>query len=292
MRLPVRLSGATLCAVVGTPIAHSRSPLIHRLFAEQFGIALQYERVEVGPGALAEALERLRDLGCRGVNVTVPLKEEAASIALEQTACVELAGAANTLWWTDANLLAADNTDGTGLLNDLTRNWGLNLAGKRLLILGAGGAAAGVIAPLLAAKPAILQIINRDQARAEALVERFQTLGPLCVVSNSALASVPDLLINATSAGVQQAVPEFPPGTVAATTYCYDMFYATGETPFLRHVHQLGAVHVRDGFGMLVEQAAASFQRWHGVCPDTGAVMTGLRPYRAAEKTHKFEFGA
>lgn len=285
----LRLAGATLCAVVGKPIAHSRSPSIHRFFAEQFGMALQYERIEVQPGTLAKALEQLHNSGCHGVNVTVPLKEEASSIAHERTACVALSGAANTLWWTDTGALAADNTDGTGLVTDLVRNWGLELAGKNLLILGAGGAAAGVIPTLLAAKPALLQVVNRNQARAEALVARFEALGALHVApSNCPLAPV-DLLINATSAGLRRQVPELPPGIVTTATYCYDLGYANVETPFLRHVRKLGAVYARDGFGMLVEQAARSFERWHGLTPETASVMARRLPQKGASEASRFE---
>ncbi len=286
LRLPTRLANATLCAVVGTPIAHSRSPLIHRLFAEQFGIALQYERIEVSPGGLSDALKALQRLGCRGVNVTVPLKGEAAACAVKRAAGVELTGAANTLWWTEAQQLAADNTDGAGLIVDLTRHWGLNLEGKSLLVLGAGGAAAGVIPSLLAAKPAMLRILNRDSSRAEALVERFKTLGPLAVLAQGAFFAEPvDILIHTTSAGVTQRVPKFPARAVAATTHCYDLYYTHGTTPFLEHVRRLGARACRDGFGMLIEQAAASFQRWHGLLPDTTPVLASLRRAQAAART-------
>lgn len=279
LRLPTRLANATLCAVVGTPITHSRSPLIHRLFAEQFGIALQYERIEVLPGGLREALQQLQGVGCRGVNVTVPLKAEAAACAVARTAGVDLTGAANTLWWTETQQLAADNTDGAGLIVDLTRHWGVELEGKDVLLLGAGGAAAGIVPSLLAAKPALLRILNRDSQRANALIQRFKTLGPICALEQGAsLAEPVNILINATSAGVAHEVPEFPGNAVTALTHCYDLYYASGSTPFLAHVRQLGANYCRDGLGMLVEQAAVAFERWHGVLPDTAPVLASLRP--------------
>jgi shikimate dehydrogenase len=283
LRLPTRLANAILCAVVGTPIAHSRSPLIHRLFAEQFGIALQYERIEVPPGGLSEVLQQLQTVGCRGVNVTVPLKAEAMACAVARTAGVDLTGAANTLWWTETQQLAADNTDGAGLIVDLTHHWGIDLEGKDVLLLGAGGAAAGIIPSLLAAKPGLLRVLNRDSRRAAALVQRFKTLGPICELAQGASLTEPvNVLINATSAGVADQVPDFPGGAVTALTRCYDLYYASGETPFLAHVRRLGANYCRDGLGMLVEQAAVSFERWHGVRPDTAPVLASLRPRQVA----------
>lgn len=277
--IPFRVPGVELCAVTGFPVSHSRSPFIHRVFAEQFGLPLQYERVEARPGQLLATLERLRELGCKGVNVTVPLKEEAAGLAAEAAIAVRTTGAANTLWWNAEGGLCAENTDGVGLVRDLTRNWGMSLSGKRLAILGAGGAAAGVIPPLFAADVAEIVLINRSQARAEALMERFQSLGTLSTLQPVAHAKIPvDLIINATSAGLGGDTPTFPAGLLSSGTHCYDMFYATSTTPFLAVCRaKAGCVALRDGMGMLVEQAAAAFAIWHGLEPDTSAVLTALR---------------
>ncbi len=279
MDIPVHLPGAILCVVVGKPIAHSRSPVIHRLFAEQFQLPLQYERLLVEPGFLSAAVGALRRLACRGVNVTVPLKAEAASLADIRTDAVELAGAANTLWWSDTAKLVADNTDGIGLIQDLSQNLGMRLGGARILILGAGGAAAGVIGPLLASGPALICVVNRRVERAEALVTRFRTASALTVLTLPTRLSAPfDLIINATSAGLSGEVPDFPREAVGPQTLCYDMFYAEGETAFMRHCRAMGAERIWDGFGMLVEQAAAAFERWHGVAPKTAPVIQCLRP--------------
>lgn len=275
MHLPHLLADASFCAVIGHPIAHSKSPFIHRQFAEQVGLALQYERIDVHPDELPSALETLRAAGCRGLNVTLPHKAAVAALAVHPSARVAATGAANTLWWDDG--LHADNTDGRGLVRDLTR-WGCELAGRKVLMLGAGGAAAGVIPDLLAAGIAGLWIWNRTAARAAALCARFspekaQILAP---VDDSGMPQAMDLVINATSAGVVGEVAVLPAGALAPQTACYDMFYADGATPFLSHCQALGARQCRDGLGMLVEQAAVSFERWHGYRPDTAPVLAAL----------------
>ncbi|MBM4228056.1 MAG: shikimate dehydrogenase [Gammaproteobacteria bacterium] len=277
--IPFRVPGAVLCAVTGFPVSHSRSPFIHRAFAEQFGLPLQYERVEVRPGLLSSTLAELRELGCRGVNVTVPLKEEAAALATQASVAVQATGAANTLWWSADDALCADNTDGVGLVRDLTRNWGMSLNGHRLAILGAGGAAAGVIPPLFAAGVAGIVLINRSEARAEALVERFQSLGALSTLQPTGrVASPVDLIINATSAGLSGNTPTFPSTLLSPATHCYDMFYASTLTPFLAACRaSAGCTELRDGMGMLVEQAAAAFTLWHGLEPATSVVLSALR---------------
>lgn len=280
--IPLPIPGAALCVVVGFPVSHSRSPFIHRAFAEQCGLPLQYERMEVQPGQLRAALASLRALDCRGVNVTVPLKGEAAALAMHGSEAVRLAGVANTLWWDAQGDLQADNTDGTGLLRDLRENWGLNLARMRVIILGAGGAAAGIIPPLLGAGVATLTVVNRDQARAEALVRRFSGLGTLAALPMEAPGLVgADLIINATSAGLQGGTPAFPPAWLTPETRCYDLSYAASETPFLARCRaSVSGCLLRDGLGMLVEQAAESFARWHGFRPSTPRVLAALRGRR------------
>lgn len=279
MRLPPLISEARFCAVVGYPIAHSKSPFIHRSFADQRGLALQYERIEVAPGALLEALQFLHGAGCRGINVTLPHKETAASLARFPSARVERTGAANTLWWDEAGNLCADNTDGRGLCRDLL-NWGTSLRGARILMLGAGGAAAGVMPDLLEAAPTVIHVWNRTLARAQALCARFQdTSTKVSTVEDGTPISGPyDLVINATAAGVQGTAPPVPTGALGAATDCYDMFYGTTATPFMLASRAAGARRCRDGLGMLVEQAAVSFERWHGWSPDTAPVLAALRP--------------
>ena len=267
-----------ICLVVGSPIRHSRSPLIHRLFAEQFGLALRYEKREVAPGSLAEAVADYRLQGIRGINVTVPLKEEACALATVLTPRAQLAGAANVLTFESGDVLEADNTDGIGLVQDLM-NHDIALAGKRVLLLGAGGAARGVLPALLAAGTASVTVANRTASRADALVSAFATLGTLEAAASDASFERPfDVLLNATSAGLVTA--EGPPLSVSAVgpgTAVYDLVYGSRETPFLAWARGCGVVRRVDGLGMLVEQAAVAFTRWHGRQPATAPVLAALR---------------
>lgn len=269
-----RFQSARLCAVLGQPVSHSRSPRIHRLFAEQFGISLQYERIEVSRGTLREVLGALRSLHCTGVNVTVPLKEEAAALCARLTPAARVAGAANTLWW-EQDELCGDNTDGVGLVADLEQNWQIPIRGRRVVVLGAGGAAAGVIPALLEAGLSEIAVHNRDPERATRLVARFLSLGHVVALREGST-DVADIVINATSAGLHGNAPEFPASLVGRETVCYDLSYAPEATPFLRRARELGARALRDGHGMLVEQAAAAFTRWHGVAPSTKPVLAAL----------------
>ncbi len=277
---PTPLPGAALFTVVGQPISHSRSPLIHRLFAEQFGLALQYERLEVSPGSLHDALTALRRLECRGLNVTVPLKAEAFALASRHQPRAARAGVANTLWWDEQEALVADNTDGAGLIADLTVNWKLPLVGANILLLGAGGAAQGVLPALLDATPASISVHNRTAERAIALVTRFRARGTVTLCEK--VTTPFDLVVNATSTGIHGEVPALPTGAIASTTRCYDLYYASTETSFLATARQLGAQYRRDGFGMLVEQAAEAFWLWHGIRPNTRQVIQALRPSPAS----------
>jgi shikimate dehydrogenase len=272
------LPGARFCCVVGSPISHSKSPLIHRLFAEQFGLRLQYEKFEVRPGQLSGALATLRALGCLGVNVTVPLKEEACRLGLSLTPRASAAQAANTLWWGADNGLVVDNTDGAGLLNDLRHLPSLKISGARILVLGAGGAAAGVIPALLDAQPASLVIANRTETRAAALIARFgdPRLRSLSLTTSSFRQPF-ELVINATSASINDEVPKIGGEAVGPDTVCYDMFYSRADdTAFLRWARAQGVKFCRDGLGMLIEQAAIGFAQWHGAQPDTGPVFAAL----------------
>ncbi|MGR9092492.1 MAG: shikimate dehydrogenase [Gammaproteobacteria bacterium] len=265
--------------VVGSPVGHSRSPEIHSAFGEQTRIALHYERVEVPAGAFAAALAEFIAAGGRGLNVTVPLKEEACAAAGEHLAAAAATGAANTIVVQPDGRVLADNTDGRGLVRDLAINHGVVLAGRRILLLGAGGAARGVIPNLLEAAPAELAIANRTEARARELAARFRHLGPLTASSLEEPGAGPfDVIVNATSLSLSDAVPPIPRSSVGPETWCYDMMYtATGRTAFLDWCSVAGAAAVSDGFGMLVEQAACAFELWHGVAPATAPVIAALR---------------
>lgn len=213
----------------------------------------------------------------RGLNVTVPHKEAAADLANELTPRAERAGAVNTLKLLDGHQLLGDNTDGTGLVRDLTENLQIEVAGRKLLLLGAGGAARGVLAPLLSLNPAEIIIANRTPERAVNLASLFADLGNAHGCGFNQVPAEPfDLVINATSAGLSGGVPEVPPEVCSSDTICYDMTYSKGDTPFVNWARAAGCVFAHKGWGMLVEQAAESFELWRGVRPDTGQVLAVL----------------
>jgi shikimate dehydrogenase len=265
-------------AVMGNPIAHSKSPLIHRLFAEQTGQKLCYEALLVERDSFAQAVAAFLIKGGKGLNITVPFKQEAWEIADELSDRARRAGAVNTLLMRDKGALYGDNTDGVGLVRDLTRNLGIVLQGKQLLILGAGGATRGVLTPLLERQPSAVHIANRTVQRAFELADAFADLG---ILHASGLDDIPvrhyDLIINATAAGLQNKVPDLPAGIISADSCCYDMMYATEPTAFVRYAVEHGSPCAYDGLGMLVEQAAESFRLWRGVTPDTAPVIARLR---------------
>ena len=264
-------------AVMGNPIAHSKSPQIHRMFAEQTGQPLRYEALLVPEDGFADAVARfIYADGGKGLNVTVPFKQQAWEIADCLSERAEAAGAVNTLTHRD-NALYGDNTDGAGLVRDLTRNHGVELENKRLLMLGAGGAARGVILPLLEQRPASLHIANRTVLRAQELVERFGEFGDLSASGFDALHGNFDVIINATAAGLDDQVPPLPDNIIDRHTLCYDMMYSSGPTAFVRYCNGHNAAKALDGLGMLVEQAAESFRLWRGVMPDTLPVIEALR---------------
>ena len=269
-------------AVVGNPIAHSKSPLIHRLFAEQTGQQIQYDALLVPEDGFAQAIALFFIRGGKGLNVTVPFKQEAWEIADELSGRARLAGAVNTLMMLEQGALFGDNTDGIGLIRDLTGNLGVAVESSRILMLGAGGAARGVLAPLLEQRPAALHIANRTAARAAELAEAFAALGTL---SAGGLDDIPsrhyDLVINATAAGLRGEVPELPEGTIGPESRCYDMVYGSQPTAFMQYADRCGSRHTFDGLGMLVEQAAESFHLWRGVMPRTAPVIAALREHSA-----------
>ncbi|MFP1681750.1 shikimate dehydrogenase [Alloalcanivorax sp. C16-1] len=267
-------------AVFGNPVSHSRSPDIHHAFAAQRGEDLSYERIEAPVDDFAGAVAAFFDAGGRGANVTVPFKEEAHALCGELTERARQAGAVNTLWRREG-VLHGDNTDGAGLVADLRGNQGWALQGKRLLVLGAGGAVRGVLGPLLAQAPAELVIANRTVARAETLVERFAGLGvPLFASELDTLKGPFDVIINAISAGLHGEMPPLPEGLIGDATVACDMVYGAEPTPFMRWARQAGAAAVCDGLGMLVEQAAEAYAVWRGHRPDTAPVLADLRRQR------------
>ncbi len=263
-------------AVMGNPVQHSLSPLIHAWFAEQTHQALVYEAIEVPVDGFPEAVARFQAEGGRGLNVTVPFKEAAWELADERSVRAEEAGAVNTLVLRDDGGRYGDNTDGVGLVRDLER-LGWSLAGRRLLILGAGGAVRGVLGPLLAAAPREVVIANRTLARAEALVARFAARGSLAARRFEDLDGAAfDVVINGTSASLAGELPPVPEACVRGACV-YDMMYGARPTPFLEWATAAGARHGADGLGMLVEQAAEAFFVWRGVRPQTAQVLRDLR---------------
>ncbi len=261
-------------AVVGNPVAHSKSPLIHAEFARQTGQDMVYDKLLAPLDGFVETVDAFRRTGGKGLNVTVPFKEEAFRYATMKTARAEAAGAVNTLKFENGEIIG-DNTDGTGLVRDLTANLKQDLSGKRILLMGAGGAARGAIAPLLAGQPAALVLANRTLAKAQQLAELFN--GEIDAVTFADLSGQCfDIVINATAASLKGELPPLPDNLFNPGALAYDMMYGT-ETPFMAWSEAHGAWAVSDGLGMLVEQAAESFYLWRGAHPNTGLVIQKLR---------------
>jgi len=265
-------------AVIGHPIAHSKSPAIHAAFAAQTAQDLSYEALLAPLDGFAAAVAQFRAQGGRGMNITVPFKEEAWQLADRLTERARLAGAVNTLVF--GGDVQGDNTDGAGLVRDL-EVLGAPLAGARVLLLGAGGAARGVILPLIDAGVARLFIANRTADKARALQAHFaghDARGVLAAGGWQEAAGAPyDVVINATSASLSDEAPPLPPGLYAPDSLAYDMVYGRGLTAYLKQARDQGAARLADGLGMLVEQAAEAFALWRGVRPDTAAVRATLR---------------
>jgi shikimate dehydrogenase len=269
-------------AVFGNPIAHSKSPLIHAAFARQTTQDMVYDKQLVDEKNFSGAAQDFFAAGGCGLNITVPFKLDAYAYADRLTERAQQAGAVNTLKKMPDDKVLGDNTDGAGLLCDITRNLSWPIAGKRVLVLGAGGAVRGVIAPLLAEGPQRIVIANRTLAKADELVALFnagKSIADAKILRSSSLqihARPFDVIINGTSASLAGAMPALSSDILAPGACCYDMMYGKTLTPFLQWAQQHGA-QVADGLGMLVEQAAESFYLWRGVRPDTQAVMTMLR---------------
>ena len=261
----------------GYPVQHSWSPFIHGMFAKQTGQDMEYRLFESPPERFrSEVLEFFRT-GGSGVNVTVPHKRAATDLVNELTPRAQVADAINTIVRRHESLVG-DNTDGAGLLADLTRNLRLNLSSPRILLLGAGGAARGVLGPLLELKPRLLVVANRTAERAIEVAEDFAYLGPVSGCEFAKLENQRfDLIVNATSASLRGDVPAIPAGVVDSLTTCYDMAYGSGDTAFVTWAKARGAGRAEQGWGMLVEQAAEAFFLWRRVRPDTAPVLAALR---------------
>lgn len=273
-------------AVIGNPIAHSKSPRIHALFAGQTGQDIRYEAIRAEPGGFAGAMADFRQAGGKGLNVTVPFKQEAWRLADERSERADIAHAVNTLALREDGRLYGDNTDGVGLLRDLTQNAGLELTGKRILVLGAGGAVRGVLQPLLEQRPAELVIANRTVERAVELASAFEPLGNVAGCGFEDLDGArADVVINGTSASLQGKVPPLPDDLLGRQAACYDMMYGAEPTAFMQWADEHGATHISDGLGMLVEQAAESFFVWRGVMPETRPVIDTLRAELSEQNT-------
>ena len=262
-------------AVFGNPVEHSRSPEIHEAFAAQRGESMDYRRIHVPLDDFAGAVRAFVDDGGRGANVTLPFKEEAFALCEAHSERARRAGAVNTLLWEDSRLYG-DNTDGPGLVTDIRDNLGWSIRGSRLLLLGAGGAVRGALAPLLAEQPQQLVIANRTLEKAMKLADDFADLGATSASGFAELRGPFDLVINATSTALQGGMPDLPEGILAKNAVAYDMVYANEGTPFMHWAAERGAA-TSDGFGMLVEQAAESFLLWHGWRPETQSVIRELR---------------
>ena len=265
--------------VIGNPIAHSKSPAIHAQFAEQTAQHIEYNRLLAPIDGFAASVHVFIGAGGKGANVTVPFKLEAYAIATHLTARAKAAGAVNTLKFEGAQILG-DNTDGIGLVADIIRNAGFTFKNKRILLLGAGGAARGVLLPILLEQPSELVIANRTADRAQQLLAQARSHAvdtvALSVADWQDLSGKFDLIINATSASLSDEVPPISPDLFSASTLAYDMMYGAAPTAFLRFADNAGA-QLRDGLGMLVEQAAEAFYLWRGVRPETSSVLINLR---------------
>ena len=275
-------------AVIGNPIAHSKSPLVHRMFAEQTGQDICYEAILAPLDGFTAKVKQLLKEGYKGCNVTVPFKFEASKIAngvsdevMDAIDSGDKADAVNTLDFRNKKIIGY-NTDGAGLVKDITHNLDFKISGKRVLLMGAGGAAYGVLHPLLDEKPQELIIANRTLGKAQKIEKKIRGTEqfPVTSVSSSSYPDLSgrqfDLVINATSSGLSDEMPPLPPGIFAPGALAYDMMYGR-ETPFMRFAREHGAAVVSDGLGMLVEQAAESFYVWRGVRPETARVIARLR---------------
>jgi len=265
-------------AVIGNPIHHSQSPFIHTAFAQQTTQNMVYVAMQAPLGGFLQTIKEFEAAGGKGCNVTLPFKEQAAAIATELSPLAKQTGVANTLIFRPNNEIYADNTDGPGLIRDLKNN-SYQLEQQQILILGAGGSAKAITASLLSEKPAQVWISNRTRQKAVDIAQQFNQYGPISGCSLDEIPKTPfHLIINATSASLKGELPKIPAEAVNQETWCYDLFYnQAAPTVFLAWGKQQGCKHCLDGIGMLVEQAALSFELWRGIHPNTKPVVELLR---------------
>lgn len=267
-------------AVIGNPIVHSKSPLIHQKFAAQTGQDMHYEQILGDLEYFAEDVREFFAAGGKGLNVTLPFKEQAWRLADKLSPRANSAGAVNTLLLLSDGSIRGDNTDGVGLVRDLQHNHGFALSGARVLLLGAGGASRGVVRPLLEQHVSQLVIANRTAHRAQEMAAQLQPLGAVSGCGLDALEDESfDLVINGTAAGLSGQVPDIPASCLGKNTWVYDMMYATKPTVFVKWAREHGVKQALDGLGMLVEQAAESFFLWRGVRPDTKTVIEYFKEF-------------
>ncbi|MDJ0812271.1 MAG: shikimate dehydrogenase [Woeseiaceae bacterium] len=264
--------------VMGYPVSHSRSPVIHRLFALQTGQEMRYELLQVTPEKLETAVRQFQRTGGKGLNVTVPHKRAVLDLCDLLSERAATAGAVNTLSFRGSEI-HGENTDGIGLLRDLNVNLGVPVQRSSILILGAGGATRGIVGPLLEMQPRVLRIANRTVDKAQIIADHFERYGPVsaCGFDEVPVSEPYDLIINATSAGVRGEAPPYPEAAVSDNTFCYDLSYGLSPTPFSTWAREAGAAKSVMGWGMLVEQAAESFEIWRGIRPDTAPVLKQIQ---------------
>lgn len=272
-------------AVMGNPVAHSKSPVIHDLFARQCGVLMDYQRIQVDIGGFDQAVSHFAAHDGAGLNITVPFKVEAWNMCQRDpnslTARAKLAEAVNTLKFCDDGSIQGDNTDGVGIARDIEQNLQLSLEQKRILIVGAGGAVRGVLGPLLECGPERLHVVNRTAEKAVTLARRFNQTGFDCITGGALdrITGQFDLIINGTAASLGGELPEIDPDCISSRTLAYDMMYGDEPTLFMKWALDKGAEKAADGLGMLVEQAAESFRIWHGLEPDTASVISFIKKY-------------
>lgn len=274
-------------AVFGNPIAHSLSPFIHKAFAEQTKQDIEYHAILAPVDKFSASLQSFIDKGGRGANITVPFKIEAYELCDELSETAKLAGAVNTISVLPTGKIKGDNTDGAGLVADLLDS--LDLTNKRVLLIGAGGAARGCVLPLINAKIANLTICNRTSSKAKTLADLFADYGSVNSLPIESINAEYDVIINSTSAGLAGELPEISASVVGKDTLCYDMLYGNNITPFNLWASNLGAWKVMDGLGMLIGQAAKSFEIWRGVKPETKEVKNRLLEHLKFEHTKSNE---
>ena len=274
--------------VMGNPVKHSKSPEIHSLFADQCNVPMKYDRIQVDAGGFDQAVSHFSAHGGAGLNVTVPYKVEAWKMCKSNQNTIsqraDLAEAVNTLKFGQDGSVSGENTDGAGLVSDLEKNIGLELANQRILVIGAGGAVRGILGPLLDRVPTGITIANRTVIKASTLVDRFSSkieMNPTTLVKSCSLSDIPeqpyDLVINGTAASLEGSLPGINPACLGPDSTVYDMMYSLQPTVFMSWALSCGAGRAHDGLGMLVEQAAESFFIWHGQRPQTGPVIQALR---------------